>query len=92
MPNSLAKTFFFGRRHSIDCKMPNFQAEIFVFGPLEWFVGPLKPCWAWYGPQDENVADLCLYFWGHVDGSPAYEAAACYLPQKNSSIFRFFFN
>ena len=40
------ESFYF--RHSIGCKMPNFQAETFVFSPLEWWwpAGTLMgPAW-----------------------------------------------
>ena len=54
--------------------MPNFQAETFDFGLLEW-------CWpagtllrlAWHAGQ--NVADPCPYFWAHVDGSSVYNTS-----------------
>ena len=44
--------------------MANFQADTFVFGPLEWcWLGGALLGLAW------PVADLCPYFGAHVDGS-----------------------
>ena len=35
MPNFQAKTFFFGHRHFIGCKMPNFQVVTLDFWSAE---------------------------------------------------------